>query len=229
MSRFYATPYGGYPISSTEGTANIKTIYDYLHGEGYADNCIVGILGNIVAEGALNPWYWQNNTYAPSDPNAGYGLFQFTPAYEYLNASWLPDWAPNESTSQQTAGADPDDGYAQLYALVNDVFGKWVSNCWRIYWDPNDYPGQYALHTYILNTWGNGSSLTMSQFKDINDYEAACFAFLACYEGPRIPNYTARKNYCDQIKPIIDSYAGKKDILFMKKFFINRQFGHGLK
>ena len=226
MSRFYATPYGGYSISSNEGTSNIKTIYDYLHSEGYADNCIVGILGNVVGESALNPWLWENNTYNPA---YGYGLFQFTPASEYLNASWVPDYAPNLDPYSTTPGADPDDGYGQLYCLVNDTFGKWVGYCWRSYWDPNDYPGLYAMRTYILNTWGNGSSLTMSQFKDIADYEAACFAFLACYEGPLIPNYTARKNYCDQIKPIIDSYAGKKDILFMKKFFIDRQFNNGLR
>ena len=226
MSSFDAKPSGGYAISSAEGTNNIKRIYDYLHAEGYADGCIVGILGNVYGESALNPWLWENNTVSYSH---GYGLFQFTPASEYINASWVPDWAPNLSVSQQSAGSDPDDAYGQLYCLVNDTFGKWVPYCWRNYWSQSDYPHLYDLRTYILNNYGNGSTITMSQFMDINDYEAACFAFLACYEGPAVPNYGTRLSYATTIKPIIDQYAGKLDILFLKKFFIDRQFGHGLK
>ena len=222
MSRFYAKPSGGYAISSIEGTTNIKRIYDYLHSEGYADNCIVGILGNVYGESALNPWRWENNTVLYSN---GYGLFQFTPASEYINASWVPDWAPNESTSSQTAGADPDDALGQLYCLVNDTFGKWVPYCWRSYWSSSDYPDLYTKRGYILNTYGNGSTLTMNQFKNIYDYSDACFAFLACYEGPAIPNYLTRLGYCADIKPIIDQYSKQFDILFMKKI-IDRQFNN---
>lgn len=213
MSRFYAKPSGGYAINSLEGTTNIQRIYDYLHNEGYADNCIVGILGNVYGESALNPWLWENNTY---NLNNGYGLFQFTPASEYINATWLPDYAPNTDTTQAVAGADPDDALGQLYALVNDTFGKWLNTCWRSYWDPNDYPDLYTKRTYILNTYGSGSSLSMAQFMTINDYSDACFAFLACYEGPLIPNYLQRLGYAADIKPIIDSYAGRLDILFLK-------------
>ena len=213
MSRFYAKPSGGYAISSVEGTTNIQRIYNYLHNEGYADNCIVGILGNVYGESALNPWLWENNTY---NLNNGYGLFQFTPASEYINATWLPDYAPNTDPAQTVAGADPDDALGQLYALVNDTFGKWLNTCWRSYWDPNDYPDLYTKRSYILNTYGSGSSLSMAQFKTITDYSDACFAFLACYEGPAIPNYLQRLGYCADIKPIIDSYAGRLDILFLK-------------
>lgn len=220
MSRFYAKPSGGYSISSIEGTTNIKRIYDYLHNEGYADNCIVGILGNVYGESALNPWLWENNTY---NLNNGYGLFQFTPASEYINATWLPDHAPNTDPSQTVAGADPDDALGQLYALVNDTFGKWLNTCWRSYWNPSDYPDLYTKRTYILNTYGSGSSLSMAQFKTIYDYSDACFAFLACYEGPAIPNYLQRLGYCADIKPIIDQYSKQFDILFMKKI-IDRQF-----
>ena len=214
MSSFYAKPYGGYTISSAEGTNNILRIYDYLHAEGYADGCIVGILGNVMAESSLNPWLWENNIYSLSN---GYGLFQFTPASEYINASWIPDWAPNESTSIQTPGSDPDDALGQLYALVNDTFEKWLPYCWRTYWDPDEFTFLYDLHYYVLNNYGNGSTLTRGQFKDINDYEAACFAFLACYEGPAYPNYGQRISYCEEILPIIQAYVNKDDIPLMKR------------
>ena len=225
---FYAKPSGGYAIHSAEGTANIKAVYDYLHADGYSDDSIVGILGNVYGESALNPWLWENNTVSYSH---GYGLFQFTPASEYINASWIPDWAPNESTSSQTAGADPDDALGQLYALVNDTFGKWYPYCWRTYWDASDYPDLYAKRGYILNTYGNGTTLTMNQFKTITDYSDACFAFMACYEGPGDygnpldGNYLRRLGHAASIKTIIDQYSKQFDILFMKKI-IDRQFNN---
>lgn len=219
MSNFFAKPSGGYAISSVEGTQNIKMIYEYLHALGYVDNAIVGILGNVYGESALNPWLWEGNVVSYSN---GYGLFQFTPASEYINASWIPDHAPNESTSTTTAGADPDDAYGQLYALVNDSFGKWLGTCWRSYWDPNDYPDLYVKHTWILNEYGDGYGITMNDFKLISDYSDACFAFLACYEGPAVPNYLTRLGYCAQIKPIIDSLSSM-DIFFLKRI-IDIQF-----
>lgn len=217
---FYAKPSGGYAIQSMEGTANIKAVYDYLSPLGYSDDAITGILGNVYGESALNPWLWENNTVTYS---GGYGLFQFTPASEYINASWIPNHAPNESTTEAQPGASPDDALGQLYALVNDSFGKWVGTCWRSYWDPNDYPDLYLKHTYILNTYGNGSRISMNDFKSISDYSDATFAFLACYEGPAVPNYLQRLGYAYDIKQIIDDLSGF-DILFLKKFFIERQF-----
>lgn len=221
MSDFYAKPYGGYSISSVEGTNNIKKTYDYLNPLGFTKDCIVGILGNVMAESSLNPWLWENNTV---NYNNGYGLVQFTPASEYINASGIPNHAPNLSTSQQTTGADPDDAKGQLYCLANDTFGKWVSSCWRSYWSSTTYPDLYAMRTAILNTWGNGYTLTINQFKQITDYSDACFAFLACYEGPAIPNFTTRDNYAAQIKTILDPYVSGTNILFLKKFIIDRQF-----
>lgn len=221
MSDFYAKPYGGYAIGSTQGNTNCYRTYDYLTASGYARNCIIGILGNVYGESALNPWLWENNTY---NLNNGYGLFQYTPASDYINATSIPDHAPNLSTSIQTPGSDPDDAKGQLYAFVHDSFGKWLSSCWRSYWSISDYPALYAMRQHIITTYGNGSSLTQSQFASIDNYEDACFAFLACFEGPAVPNYSTRVNYAQQIKPIIDAYAVDFDILFLKKFFIDRQF-----
>lgn len=226
MSSFYAKPSGGYLISSTEGTANITAAYHYLSNEGYSDNAIVGILGNVVAESGLNPWRWQNDTVNYYN---GYGLFQYTPASDYIDASWIPNWAPNEDTSAEEPSADPDDALGQLYAFVNDTFGKWVGYCWRNYWDPNDYPDLYAKHNYILSTYGSGSYLTLNQFKDISDYSDSCFAFLACFEGPAVPNYLPRLSYCYDVKQIIDNISDDnlllfkriQDIQFNRKFNVN--------
>lgn len=226
MSSFNAKPRDTYLISSSEGATNIKRIYDYLLSNGYAYNCIIGIEGNIYQESGLNPWLWEDNTvnYAK-----GYGLFQFTPASDYINATGIPNHAPNLTTTAQSPGADPDDAYGQMYCVINDTFGKWVSSCWRSYYPISDFPDLYAERQHVLTTYGNGSSLTQAQFKLINDYTDACFAFLMCYEGPANESgntirdkYNARLNYCAQIKTILDSYGGSGDILFLKKI-INGQ------
>lgn len=237
---FYAKPSGGYAINSTEGTANIYAVYDYLHALGYDKQCVNGILGNMSGESGLNPWRWQGDTV---NYNLGYGLVQFTPASAYINLTGIPDHAPNESTSSTTPGASADDAKAQLYVLANDTLGKWVGTCWRSYWSSSTYPTLYAKHTHILNTYGDGSYLSMNQFKSITDYTDACFAFLACYEGPAVPNYDARVALAAQVKTILDPYDpgptppgpgpgptppdpgpgfDLDDILFVKKFFIDK-------
>lgn len=222
MSDFYAKPSGGYLIDGSYGTNNILKIYDYLKIYGYTKNCIIGMLGNIYAESSLNPWLWENNIY---NLNNGYGLFQYTPASEYINATGVPNHAPNLSTSIQTEGADPDDAKGQLYCFITDRFGKWVSSCWRSYWSTTTYADLYDIRRNILDTYGNGSSLTLAQFKTINNYSDACFAFLACFEGPAVPNYYTRVGYCNLIRPIVDGHAGMiDDILFKKVFFIDRNF-----
>lgn len=220
---FVAQPSGGYSITSPEGTNNIYEVYNYLEPLGYNKQCVIGMLGNIAAESGLNPWRWQGDSYNLSN---GYGLVQFTPASGYINLTGIPNHAPNLSTSIQTAGSSPDDGKGQLYVFDNDTLGKWVNTCWRSYWNPATYPDLYAKRTTILNTYGSGTTLSMSQFRTINDYQDACFAFLACYEGPAIPNYNDRLANAAIIKTILDPYTPGTgmDILFLKKFIIDRQF-----
>lgn len=221
MSDFYAKPSGYYAISSVEGTSNIYTVYNYLNPLGYDKQCVIGMLGNMVAESGLNPWRWQGDSYSLSN---GYGLVQFTPASGYINLTGIPNHAPNMSTSVQTAGADPDDGKGQLYVFDNDTLGKWVNTCWRSYWDPYVYPDLYAKRTTILNTYGSGGTLSLSQFRGITDYEDACFAFLACYEGPQIPNYSDRLTYAAQVKDILDPYTpgAGDDLLILRRILKNQ-------
>lgn len=222
LSDFIAKPSGGYNIQSAEGTNNILRTYDYLAPLGYDKQCVIGILGNVAAESGLNPWRWQGDTVTYSD---GYGLVQFTPASGYINLTGIPDHAPNLSVSQTTTGADPDDAKGQLYVFANDILGKWNNTCWRSYWNSATYPDLWALHTSILNTYGNGSSLTMAQFAAIDNYSDACFAFLACYEGPTIPNYSTRLANAALVADILNPYGPTTglDILVLKKV-IDRNF-----
>ena len=192
-------------------------------------------------------------------PSGGYsigsteGTANINAAYDYLNtlgftkesvAGMLGNSSAESgmSTSEQTAGASPDDALAQLYVFANDTLAKWVGDCWRSYWDPSTYPALYQRHTNILNTYGSGTYLSMAQFKTIDNVDDACFAFLACYEGPSIPNFADRAALAAQVKQVLDGHEpgpgpgpgpepptpgpgfDLNDILFLKKFIVEKPF-----
>lgn len=196
---WYAKPKGSYGINSAEGLSNIWEMAS--NWPAWTDEAKAAAIGNSVHEGGLNPWRWQYDS-ADSIPNLGYGLFQFSPATSYLNSGW-PTIAPNMSVSSVTAGADPSDGEAQCEVLATDYLHKWVSNCWRSYWSPTSYNVLYAYRQDVLNRWGSGSSITLAQFGQCQDVDAATFIFLACYEGPKVPNFDVRKKTAAQIYYIL--------------------------
>lgn len=188
---------GGYSVGTQEATDNIYQISGLLNYYNYTRECEAGIIGNIIAESALNPWRWQNDSYNLSN---GYGLFQYTPASDYVNYSGvLANHNParySSSTPSQSSflSGNAIDGEAQVVCFADNLLSKWVGTCWRSYWNPSDYPTQYALSQHCLATYGNGSYITMSQFSACSSIEDATFIFLACFEGPAIPNYTDRYN-----------------------------------
>lgn len=197
---WYAKPSDGYAITSTEGNANILEMNGFFNDNGYTLEAQAGIIGNCYHESELNPWRWQSDIL---NYRNGYGLFQFTPAQDYfdLRGQGILGYAPNESVTAITPGASPSDGWAQLIVLNDDTLGKWTTRCWRPYW--SDYEASYGwMRDTILSTYGNGTSLTFEQFKNITAGTGgyalnqaitfATFAFLACYEGPSIPNIEDR-------------------------------------
>ena len=212
-----AKPSGGYTISSTEGTGNILEANGFMNDKGYALEAQAGVLGNSFAESGLNPWRWEMvNGVDTVDFSKGYGLFQFTPASDYFNLSGqgIQGYAPNASTTVAQIGANPSDGWAQLIVLDDDILGKWNSSCWVSSWTA--YESQYGwIRDAILNTYGNGTSLTLAQFRGITGgiggYSSqqaitmATFAFVACYERPTGANIKLdqRSGYANSIYPIL--------------------------
>lgn len=111
---------GGYLKTDPEAQENVMKIVSVLAPHGWTINAIAGMVGNIEAESGLNPWRWEGDTVNLSN---GYGLFQYTPATNYINdagAQALTGFAPNYP--QGSGGAD--DGTAQLlFMLLNSVQG----------------------------------------------------------------------------------------------------------
>ena len=196
---WHAKPSGPYGINSTEGRDNIFEMAS--NWPAWTDEAKSAAIGNSVHEGGLNPWRWQSDSQS-SVQSGGYGLFQFTPGSGYIS-SGFPGITPNLSVSQQTSGATPEDGQTQCEVVATDYLHKWNSNCWRSYWDPQTYNTLYAYRQQVLNRWGTGSSISLAQFGQCQDLDAATFIFLACFEGPRVPNFDVRKNTAGKIYEII--------------------------
>lgn len=195
---WHCKPSGAYSLSSQDGVDNMNEYYNYM-AQYTNKNNIVGQLCNVFAESGLNPWRWQGDTVGTS---RGYGLYQFTPASGYLNLTGIPGHSPNMSTSG-VSGGSTSDASAQMYVFANNTLSKWVSTCWRSYWDTTVYASLYQKRQRILNTYGDGSHISMAQFFTITDVGDACFTFLACFEGPRIPNYDARMSNAQTISDAI--------------------------
>ena len=230
----YAKLKNGYTISSTEGTNNILAIYDYLAPLGYTKEAVSGLLGNVMKESGLNPWRWQDNAVDLYSNNKGYGLFQFTPAYEYINdCTGVSGYGPSLSVTSPTPGATSDDGYAQLYVFDNDTLGKWYQGLWRTYWSSTYNPVTYTMYQNMILDYG--SNITMSEFRSMDILTYATLAFLGCYEGPHDydpddpdeyqtidANFDDRYNYALQIYSILQPYGGR-DNLFLTLTILDRQ------
>ena len=114
---WHAKPTGGYSIYSNEGIENALMIRNQMRGYGWTDNAISAVVGNICAEGGLNPWRWQSDIIVgPSDfwsNQHGYGLAGFTPAGKYIedpDAQTYAGYAPNYLNH----AGQPSDGAAQI-------------------------------------------------------------------------------------------------------------------
>lgn len=179
-----AKPSGGYDIYSVAGISNIDMFRSAF--STWSIESVAGMLGNVQAESGLNPWRWQGDRVGTS---RGYGLFQFTPASGYLN---LTGTSANMSTTEITTGASPDDAARQIQAFRTDELGKWKSSAWRSYWDTTQYASLYAYRNQCLADWGHGTGISIAEFSECGDVYAATFLFLACFEGPAVPNIEDR-------------------------------------
>lgn len=193
---WFAKPTGYYAIGSPEYIENTVQMNALCHAKGYTVEAQAGLLGNVYGESGLNPWRWGNDQYNLS---TGYGLFMITPATVYINGCQdIPGYAPNLSTTGRTPGAKPTDAIAQFEAFDTGRIG-WVSSCWRSYWDRDTYRSLYNYRDDVLHAYGSipEHTISMAQWKQIDDIRAATFVFLACFEGPLIPNLDARVNFAN--------------------------------
>ena len=80
-------------MTQAEQENNVNIIAAFFRNEGWTDNAIAAMLGNMQTESYLNPAQWQHNMNYSMD--GGFGLAQWTPATklaDYLGTGWRTNY-----------------------------------------------------------------------------------------------------------------------------------------
>lgn len=142
---WYVKSTGGYAYNSAEATNNAFNLAYAMYSIGWCKESVAAMLGNGAGESGLNPWRWESDyiptvsefqNWTPAQAQQhGYGIFQFTPANKYINATnaaaYPQFYAPNFSDQPGNA----TDGESQTL-----FFSAYVYSDWR----PVDLYGYYA-------------------------------------------------------------------------------------
>ena len=120
---WHAKPTGGYSIYDPDCIENAYMILYQMRAAGWTTESISAVIGNMCAEGAMNPWRWQSDIIVgPSDfwsNQHGYGLAGFTPAGKYIEdpqAQTYAGYAPNYLGHAGNA----TDGAAQIQFIMDN-------------------------------------------------------------------------------------------------------------
>lgn len=190
---WHAKPSGGYAEYSQENEDNALEVNGILNGYGFSSESQIGILANAQHEGGMNPWRLQGPDSPNWTPASGYGLFQYTPAWQYFEGcADFPGYGPNTTIYETLPTARPEDGYAQTIALAEDSLQKWHLNPLNGGWSEAEFPYFFQLCREGLQLYGSGNLITLEQFKLVDNPNYATALFLGCFERPERPNVSAR-------------------------------------
>ncbi len=103
-------------LNQSQMEVNALYIYSYLKHEGWSDNAVASILGNIQAESSINPGRWQSNNVGGGP---AYGLVQWDPFTKYTN------WATSNGYSDPS---EMDSNLARImYVLEQGEGYQWIT------------------------------------------------------------------------------------------------------
>lgn len=162
-------------LSQSEMENNANIIIAYYRSIGINDCTIAAILGNIQAESTLSPVLTERGS-----SNPGYGLVQWTPKSDLINAC-------------STLGLSPyTSGDVQIQVIIKEIQGN-----------PSSINQWYTTSGFISNYYNSGASsdmigITPSQFLSNSmgwNPEKLAIMFMAGYERP---NYNPDKNHYTQ-------------------------------
>lgn len=162
--------------SEMENNANI--IINYYRSQGINDNTIAAILGNMQAESTLSPVLTERGG------GGGYGLVQWTPQSDLINACNVLGLSPYSS------------GDVQIQVVIAEILGN-----------PASIKQWYTSQAFIQNYYNSGASadmigITGQEFLDNSmnwTADKLAVLFMAGYErpsyDPSINHYSARQQY----------------------------------
>ena len=177
LPMWHAKPTGGYSIYDPDCIENAYMILYQMRAAGWTTESISAVIGNMCAEGAMNPWRWQSDIIVgPSDfwsMSHGYGLAGFTPAGKYIEdpqAQTYSGYAPNYLGHAGNA----TDGAAQIQFIIDNP---------QYYQTHTAYPMTFtqfsqstAAPSYLSDVWlynfeqPSNPSATQQYRRDCSDY-----------------------------------------------------------
>lgn len=230
MATWHAKSVGGYSRDTQEALDNAVMIASVLKSKGWSLESICGVLGNIQAEGAMNPWRWDSNTYFPTEQEAindqaVYGLLNYTPFMGYRNlGNAYPGFGINYNDGNGNNTGSILDGDAQMLFMHDDIFEvistpyTWSQNVGH-YYDYEPYFSQIGVNIDFIYGMNGYTAITKQQFIEGTGYtvEELALTFELCYERPlntaAVSSYsfrteTARYYYTELSNIPIPPYGG---------------------
>lgn len=190
---WHAERTGGFDPSSTAYADNVREIYNvlttdqYLFGDRWSYEAIVGLLCNVAQECRMNPWSYNGSRY---------GLVQFTFSYYQQNGSQYSHYAPSTGPQASGDGAQATDGIAQLQVIDNPSNTLYLAS---------EVRKQKARD---LN-WSILEWTDLFSYKICDDIDEAIQAWLLFYEYPESTveglrrEYNIRKGFQARIEEIL--------------------------
>lgn len=177
LPMWHAKPTGGYSIYDPDCIENAYMILNQMRAAGWTTESISAVIGNMCAEGAMNPWRWQSDIIVgPSDfwsNQHGYGLAGFTPAGKYIEDTQAQTYAGYAPNYLGHAG-NATDGAAQIQFIMDNP---------QYYQTHTAYPMTFtqfsqstAAPSYLSDVWlynfeqPANPSATQQYRRDCSDY-----------------------------------------------------------
>lgn len=100
-------------MTDAEKTNNVWIITAYFRSQGWTDNAIAGLLGNMDVESQLNPGQFEIGS-NPDNTGYGFGLVQWTGSSRIDFVSWAgSDWRTNYDKQLDRIMYEYNGGYTQ--------------------------------------------------------------------------------------------------------------------
>lgn len=130
-------------LSQSQMEVNALYIYSYLKHEGWTDNSIAALLGNMQAESSINPGRWQSDRVGGDSEGHGYSLVQWTPYTKYI------DWCSSEGLGDPS---EMDSALARImYEVKNNI--QWIGTGNYIGMSFEDFSKSNESITYLATAF----------------------------------------------------------------------------
>ena len=147
-------------ITTAQQENNVNIIATYFRGQGWTDNAIAAMLGNMQVESFLNPAQFEMGyNYAA---NRGFGLVQWTPRTKF--SSWAgTDWETNYNKQLQRISYELANGLQWSTVPINMSFYDFTRSTLSVdyltevflrdYENPQDWAASLAIRQSYANNW----------------------------------------------------------------------------